>query len=102
MRVRLDLLRPSELVRSCPWLDGKNVKASFAPPHGAPIALEGEYVDGTLTLTAPSKDGDPQLSMTARLNADGTLAGFMSSMRGDMTWTAVRAKQKPPADKSRP
>jgi hypothetical protein len=81
---------------------GKKVKASFAPPHGEPIALEGEYVDGTLTLAAPSKDGDPPLSMTARVNADGTLAGFVSSMRGDMTWTAVRTKEKPSPDKSRP
>jgi hypothetical protein len=32
--------------------------------------------------------------MKATMKADGSLSGFMSSMMGDMTWTATRDKGK--------
>jgi hypothetical protein len=82
--------------------DGRKVTATLTPPHGGTIPLEGELDKGTLSLAAPSKDGDPQLTMTAKVNADGSLSGFLSGARGDMTWAAVRVKEKPASDKSRP
>ena len=69
--------------------DGTRVTGTLSPPHGGPIALTGEFVKNELALADPSGDG---LTMKARMGADGSLSGYLSSERGDMTWTATRAK----------
>jgi hypothetical protein len=69
--------------------EGKNVTGTFASPHGD-MPLEGEFTDGTLTLA--TSGGDPQITFNAKLKDNGTLAGFLSSSMGDMTWTAERVK----------
>jgi hypothetical protein len=73
--------------------DGRRVTGTCSPPHGAAIPLEGELIDDRLTLASPSgDDGEPQLSLTATLKDDGTLSGYLSNARGDMTWTATRVR----------
>ena len=73
--------------------DGKKVTATLAPPHGGEIPLEGEFVDGTLKLSTSSQGGEaPHATLTAVLKDNGTFAGYLSSERGDMTWTAERVK----------
>ena len=71
---------------------GRKVSGSFASPHGD-VPVEGEFTDGSLTLATVSSGPDvPDVSFTARLKDNGTLAGYMSSAMGDMTWTAERVK----------
>jgi hypothetical protein len=73
--------------------DGKKVTATFAPPHGGEIPFEGEFVDGTLKLSTSAHGGEaPHATLNAVLKDDGTLAGYLSSERGDMTWNAERVK----------
>ena len=72
--------------------EGKTVTGSFASPHGE-LALAGEFADGTLTLATKNADG-PQITFNAKLKENGTLAGYLSSEMGDMTWTAERVKDK--------
>ncbi|MFN7930815.1 MAG: hypothetical protein U0Y68_23400 [Blastocatellia bacterium] len=74
--------------------DGKKVTATLMMP-GKDLALEGEYTEGTLTLTtAASESGAPQMKLTGKLQEDGTLAGDSVSPRGKATWTAERLKQR--------
>jgi hypothetical protein len=47
-------------------------------------------IAGRWTLTT-SADG-PHATLNAVLKDNGTLAGYLSSERGDMTWTAERVK----------
>lgn len=72
--------------------DGKKVTGTFASPHGdSPV--EGELVDGTLTLATTSTQPEaPQVTFNATLKNDGTLAGYLSAAMGDMKWTAQRSK----------
>jgi hypothetical protein len=71
--------------------EGRTVTGTLATPHGDTIALAGEFEKGTLTLAEPSDAG---LTMKARLQEDGTLSGYLSSARGDLTWTARRAASR--------
>jgi hypothetical protein len=77
---------------------GTKVTGSFSHAEGGgEFALEGEFTDGTLKLSA-TVDGAHhggnavQMTFSATLKADGTLAGNLSGAMGDMTWTAARAK----------
>ncbi len=73
--------------------DGRKVTATLTPPHGGEIPLEGEFVDGTLKLSTRSQGGEaPHATLTGKLKDNGTLAGYLSGERGDMTWTAERVK----------
>ena len=67
------------------------VMGTFASPHGD-MHVEGEFSNGTLNLATVDAEGDQQITFTAKLKDDGTLAGFMSSQMGDMKWTATRVK----------
>jgi hypothetical protein len=70
---------------------GKEVSGTFASPHGD-MQVKGEFVDGTLTLkTAEQEHG--ALSFNAKLKDDDTLAGYLSTPDGDLTWTAKRARK---------
>jgi hypothetical protein len=78
---------------------GTKVTGSFASGHSPEMAVSGEFVDGSLKIeTAADKDGD-QVTFTARLKDDGTLAGYISSPIGDMKWTATRAEAKQGKDR---
>jgi hypothetical protein len=72
--------------------DGKKVSGTFATPHGD-LQIEGEFVEGTLTIATPG-GGDARISLTAKLQENGTLEGYLSSQMGDMTWTASRSTGK--------
>jgi hypothetical protein len=69
--------------------DGRKITGHLAPPHGGEIALAGEFDGKALKLADASGGG---VTMTATLQQDGTLSGYLSSERGDMDWTAVRVK----------
>jgi len=72
--------------------EGEKVTASFDPGHDEPIELTGTVVKGALTLKSAQGDDGSVLTMKATLKEDGTLAGQLSSVMGDMTWTAMRNK----------
>jgi hypothetical protein len=73
--------------------DGRKVTGTLTPPHGGDLPLSGEFVSGELKLAATAKQGEkPSLTLQAKLEDDGSLAGFLSGPMGDITWTAVRAK----------
>jgi hypothetical protein len=70
--------------------DGTKVTGTFASGHSPDMAVEGEFVDGTLKLET-ADGGDGKITFTGKLKDDGTLAGYLSSPMGDMKWTAARA-----------
>jgi len=69
---------------------GRKITGTFATPHGD-MAVKGEFADGTLTL-ATVEGGEQEITFNAKLTADDTLSGYLSSAKGDMTWTATRVK----------
>jgi hypothetical protein len=74
--------------------DGKKVTGTFESEHTGHRTLEGEFADGKLSLSTQDAGADPgqAFTITAKLKDDGTLAGYVSSAAGDMTWTAKRVK----------
>ena len=70
--------------------DGK-VTGTFSA-HGNEHKLSGSFKDGTLQLETIDTPADRSLSLTAKLQEDGTLSGYLSSPMGDMKWTAARVK----------
>jgi hypothetical protein len=76
--------------------DGRKVTAKLTPPHGEELTLAGEFANRELKLaTAAEKDTHPAVTLQAKLKDDGSLAGVVSGPMGDVTWTAVRAKDLP-------
>ncbi len=91
--------------------DGKKVTGTFML-MGKDVPVEGEFVDGTLTLTSNARIMAPStpnaealhggaappsspLGMTAKLQDDGTLAGEMPSANGQpLTFIAERLREK--------
>jgi hypothetical protein len=71
--------------------DGTKVTGSFVA-HGNTHTLAGEFSKGELALQTTDTDADHSMTLNAKLAADGTLAGYLSSSRGDMAWTASRVK----------
>ena len=72
---------------------GSQVTGTFSA-HGADHSVKGEFKEGTLSLSAGSGEANQDLTLTAKLKADGTLAGYLSGPMGDMQWTASRARGK--------
>jgi hypothetical protein len=70
--------------------NGKKVTGTFASGHTEDMAIQGEFADGALKVETTGGDADSKITFTAKLKDDGTLAGFLSSPRGDMKWTAAR------------
>ena len=62
--------------------------------HGTEHKLAGAFKDNTLELETTDTPADKSLTLSARLQSDGTLSGFLSGPMGDMKWTASRAKDK--------
>jgi hypothetical protein len=74
--------------------DGRKVTATLTPPHGDELSLAGEFVSNELTLaTTPPDDKHHVVKLQARLKEDGTLAGFVSTPGGDVTFTAARVRR---------
>ena len=71
--------------------EGRRVTGSLTPPGGSEIPLEGEFDGVTLTLADASGE---RVAMSAKLQPNGTLNGYTSTSRGDMTWTAERVKSQ--------
>jgi hypothetical protein len=69
--------------------EGTKVTGTFASPHGD-IPVEGTFENGTLSLA--TNGGELSVTFNAKLNDDGTLAGYLSSTMGDMKWTGERVK----------
>jgi hypothetical protein len=70
-------------------LDGRKVTGRLTA-HGNEPPVTGEFVDGTLSLEVPDAPAGRSLSITARLNDEGTLAGYISTADGDMSFTGKR------------
>jgi len=68
---------------------GKDVTGTFASPHGD-LHVTGGFAEGTLTLDTDS----PHMTFKAKVKADGTLTGYISSEMGDTPFTAERAKAR--------
>ncbi len=75
-------------------------QVTFAPGTGNALAATVTLFDTRIEMTGESKDGaftvagehqGGTLTLSGKLKADGTLAGFMSTERGDLTWTGTRA-----------
>jgi hypothetical protein len=74
--------------------DGTAVGGTLMTPHGL-LRINGEFVDPRLTFGG-SIEGAPHslhMSATGSAQADGSLAGTLTSDFGDMGWTAVRSGQ---------
>jgi hypothetical protein len=72
--------------------EGEKVTAQFNPGHDGDIPMSGTFVKGALTLKSPANDAGQAITMKGTLKADGSMAGFLSSAMGDMTWSAARDK----------
>jgi hypothetical protein len=59
--------------------------------HGNEHTLMGEYTDGTLTLVTTDTPEDKRIELNAKVQDNGSLAGYLSGPMGDMQWTATRA-----------
>ena len=71
--------------------EGRTLTGTWATPHSTEVSLQGEIVKRSLTLaTTPGQE--IEVSLAATLKDDGTLAGTLSSARGDSKWTARRAR----------
>jgi hypothetical protein len=76
--------------------DGQKVTGILTTDHTGDLAVEGEFVDGTLKLATASSEGESQLhlTMSGKFKDNDTMTGYMSAQVGDMTWTAARVKDK--------
>lgn len=72
--------------------EGSKVTGTFASPHGD-VPVKGEFADNALDLATVVRGAhDPDVTFKAKLKDDGTLAGYLSSQMGDMSFTAEREK----------
>jgi hypothetical protein len=73
--------------------DGTKVTGTFSTGHSHDMEVTGEFKDGELKIET-TEGGDSRIIFSAKLKADGTLAGYVSSAMGDMKWTASRVVEK--------
>jgi hypothetical protein len=71
--------------------EGDKVTGTFASGHVADMAVAGEFANNELKLETTAGRDDEKILFRAKLQDDGTLAGYISSPMGDMKWTASRA-----------
>ena len=74
--------------------EGENLTGTFNPGHDGDIPMTGTVVKGALTLVSPANDDGSKITMKGTLKTDGTMSGYLSSVMGDMTWSAARDKSK--------
>ena len=72
--------------------EGTKVTGTFSSGHSADMEVAGQFKDGQLDIE--TKGGDSRIIFSAKLKADGTLSGSISSEMGDMKWTASRQTEK--------
>ena len=72
--------------------DGTKVTGTFSSGHSADMEVTGQFKDGQLDVE--TQGGESRIIFSARLKADGTLSGSISSQMGDMKWTASRQPEK--------
>ena len=72
--------------------EGTKVTGTFSA-HGNDHGLEGTLTKGTLELAATDMPADTRLTLSAKLQSDGTLSGYLSGPVADSKWTATRAKE---------
>ena len=72
---------------------GTEVTGTFSSGHAADMAVHGEFTDGTLKIATGGEEHG-KIIFEAKLKADGTLGGYISSPVGDMRWTATRDEGK--------
>jgi len=70
--------------------DGRKLTGNFMIPDHGDLDMVGEFEDGKIQLNS-TENAFAQLSLVGSLNADGSLAGNLTSTMGDMNWTATRA-----------
>ena len=70
--------------------NGKKVTGTLTA-HGNERKVEGEFVDGSLTLATIDGDSQHQVQLNGKLKEDQTLEGYLSGPGGDMRWSAVRS-----------
>jgi hypothetical protein len=75
-------------------LDGNKVTGTCSNDQLGDLPLTGEYKDGRLSFAVSFEAGgnSGSLEFTAKLKDKDTLVGNMSSRKGDLAWTATRAK----------
>ena len=71
--------------------EGTTVTGTFSSGHSPDMDVAGEFKDGALKIETTSQETDSKIIFSAKLKTDGTLAGYISSPVGDMTWTASRS-----------
>jgi len=69
--------------------EGTTVTGTFVSGHGPDLPVKGTFEDGALKIESEG-DADHRIIFNAKLKDDGTLAGYLSSPVGDMTWTAKK------------
>src|SRR5215471_13674642 len=69
--------------------NGTKVTGNFLIPNHGDLPMEGEFVDGKLTIHA-TEDGFMKLQLTATLNDKGQFNGTLDGTIGSHTWTAER------------
>lgn len=71
--------------------DGEKVTGTFSA-HGNDHALAGTLTKGALELAATDMPADTRLTLSGKLQKDGSLSGYLSGPVADAKWTASRAK----------
>jgi hypothetical protein len=69
---------------------GSKITGTLQSPHGD-VPITGELAKGALTLST-SDSSEMKATIHGKLSDDGKLTGYMSTTRGDMKYTAERAK----------
>jgi hypothetical protein len=72
--------------------EGTKVTGTFSSGHSADMEVAGQFKDGQLDVE--TEGGESRIIFSAKLKADGTLSGSISSEMGDMKWTASRQTEK--------
>ncbi len=67
---------------------GETVTGTLLNFRGQDLPVKGEYAGGELALATP----DDGIALSAKFKSDGSLAGYLSTGMGDLTWTGTRAK----------
>jgi hypothetical protein len=68
--------------------DGATVTGTLLNFRGQDLPVKGQYAGGELSLATNGDD----IALSAKFKADGTLAGYLSTAMGDLTWTGTRTK----------
>jgi hypothetical protein len=71
--------------------DGEKITGNFSA-HGNDHSVEGTLTKGALELAATDMPADTRLTLSGKLQKDGSLSGVLSGPVADAKWTASRAR----------